>query len=342
MKMNVLAMILAASASLSATNALAEGATLINGAGATFPAPIYTKWFQDYNKENPKVEINYQSIGSGGGIKQLIAKTVDFGASDAPMKDDELKSAGGPVLHLPTVLGAVALTYNVPALKQPIKLDGATIADIFSGKITKWNDPKIVALNQGGTLPDQFIVVVYRSDSSGTTAVFTEYLAKVSESWKKDVGAGKTVKWPVGLGGKGNEGVTGQVKNTPGSIGYVELTYALSEKMPTAEIKNKAGTFMAPSIKSVSEAATGALKAMPEDMRMSITDADGKGAYPISSFTYLLVYKQTPGTKGTELVKFLNWAMDKGQKAAPALSYAPLPTQMVSKVKEKIKAIETK
>ena len=315
---------------------------LINGAGATFPAPIYTKWFQDYNKENPKVEINYQSIGSGGGIKQLTAKTVDFGASDAPMLDDEIAKAGGPVLHIPTVLGAVAVTYNVPSVKQAIKLDGATLADIFAGKIMKWNDPKIVALNKGVTLPDQQVVVVYRSDSSGTTAVFTEYLAKVSESWKKEVGAGKTVKWPVGLGGKGNEGVTGQVKNTPGSVGYVELTYALSEKMPTAEIKNKAGTFTAPSIKSVSEAATGALKAMPEDMRMSITDADGKGAYPISSFTYLLVYKQTPGAKGTELVKFLNWAMDKGQKAAPALSYAPLPTQMVSKVKEKIKGIETK
>jgi phosphate transport system substrate-binding protein len=320
----------------------AANTVLINGAGATFPAPIYTKWFHDYNKTNPKVEINYQSIGSGGGIKQLTAKTVDFGASDAPMTDAEITAAGGNVLHIPTVLGAVAVTYNVPGLKLSIQLDSATLVEMFNGKITKWNDAKITALNKGVTLPEQPVVVVYRSDSSGTTAVFTEYLAKVSETWKKDVGAGKTVKWPTGLGGKGNEGVTGQIKNTPGSIGYVELTYALSEKLPVAQIKNKSGQFVTPSMKAVSEAAASGMKAMPEDFRVSITDAEGKGSYPISAFTYLLVYKTMTGDKGAEFTKFLAWAMDKGQKDASALNYAPLPEKMLGKVKEKIKSITTK
>lgn len=336
------ALLAATGSVLFVSSAHGQKAVLINGAGATFPAPIYTKWFQDYNKSNPTVEINYQSIGSGGGIKQLTAKTVDFGASDAPMTDQEIQAAGGNVLHIPTVLGAVVLTYNVPGLKASIKLDGPTVSEIFSGKITKWNDPKITAANKGLTFPDQPIVVVYRSDSSGTTAVFTEYLAKVSEPWKKDVGAGKTVKWPTGLGGKGNEGVTGQIKNTPGSIGYVELTYANSEKMPVAEIKNKAGQFVAPTIKSVSEAAAAALKAMPEDFRMSITDAEGKGSYPIASFTYLLVPKKMAGEKGVEFTKFLSWAMEQGQKSAESLHYAPLPNKMVAKVKDKVKAIETK
>ena len=327
---------------LAAPMASAEDKVLINGAGATFPAPIYMKWFQEYNKSNPKVEINYQSIGSGGGIKQLTAKTVDFGASDAPMNEDELKAVDNSVLHIPTVLGAVAVTYNVPGFTGAVKLDGETLADIFSGKITKWNDQRVAALNKGAALPDKAIVPVYRSDSSGTTAVFTEYLAKVSATWAKDIGQGKSVKWPVGLGGKGNEGVTGQVKNTPGAIGYIELAYAISEKMPTVEMKNKAGQFVQPSIKSVSEAAAGAVKSMPEDFRVSITNADGKGAYPISSFTYILVYKTMAGDKGLEFVKFLNWAMDKGQGEAGSLSYAPLPGAIVAKVKTKIKTISTK
>lgn len=312
---------------------------LINGAGATFPAPIYTKWFQDYNKAHPDVEINYQAIGSGGGIKQLTEKTVDFGASDAPMTDAELQKVGGPVLHIPTVLGAVVITYNLPTVKKSLKLDGPTIADMFAGKITKWNDARIAALNKGVALPDTAIVPIYRADSSGTTAVFTEYLAKVSPDWKSSIGAGKTVKWPTGVGGKGNDGVTGQVKNTPGAMGYVELTYATAEKLPMADLKNHAGAFVTPSMKAVSDAASGALKTMPDDFRVSITDAEGKSAYPISSFTYLLINQKMAGAKGKDLVEFLNWAMTDGQKAAPALSYASLPSSMVPKVKAKIKTI---
>jgi len=327
---------------LTSVSAHAADKTLINGAGATFPAPIYTKWFQDYNKTHPSIEINYQAIGSGGGIKQLTEKTVDFGASDAPMTDAELAKVGGPVLHIPTVLGAVVITYNLPTVKKAIKLDGETIAEMFSGKITKWNDPKIVAENKGITFPDTAIIPIYRADSSGTTSVFTEYLGKASPAWEKEVGHGKTVKWPTGVGGKGNEGVTGQVKNTPGALGYVELTYATAEKLPMADLKNKAGNFVTPSMKSVSEAAAGALKTMPEDFRVSITNSDGKQAYPISAFTYLLINKEMAGAKGKELINFLNWAMTDGQKSAPALSYAALPASMVPKIKEKIKTIVTK
>jgi phosphate transport system substrate-binding protein len=333
---------LVAIASLLSITVHAADKTLINGAGATFPAPIYTKWFQDYNKVHPSVEINYQAIGSGGGIKQLTEKTVDFGASDAPMTDAELAKVGGPVLHIPTVLGAVVITYNLPSVNKAIKLDGETVAELFEGKITKWNDPKIVALNKGITFPDTAVVPIYRADSSGTTAVFTEYLGKVSASWQKDVGVGKTVKWPTGVGGKGNEGVTGQVKNTPGAVGYVELTYATAEKLPMADLKNKAGSYVTPSMKAVSEAASGALKTMPADFRVSITNAEGKTAYPISSFTYLLINQQMTGEKGKELVNFLNWAMNDGQKSAPGLSYAALPASMVPKIKEKIKTIVTK
>lgn len=329
-------------ASLVSITVHAEGKTLINGAGATFPAPIYTKWFQDYNKAHPSIEINYQAIGSGGGIKQLTEKTVDFGASDAPMTDAEIAKVSGGVLHVPTVLGAVVITYNLPTVKKAIKLDGEIIADLFSGKILKWNDAKIAALNPGVAFPDTAVVPIYRADSSGTTAVFTEYLGKVSPEWEKSPGHGKTVKWPTGVGGKGNEGVTGQVKNTPGAVGYVELTYATAEKLPMADVKNKAGAFVTPSMKSVSEAAAGALKAMPEDFRVSITNADGKQAYPIAAFTYLLINKEMAGVKGRELVNFLNWAMTDGQKSATALSYAALPATMVPKVQQKIKTIVTK
>ena len=315
---------------------------LINGAGATFPYPIYSKWFSEFHKQNQSIEINYQSIGSGGGIKQLIAKTVDFGASDAPMSDAELKAAPSPILHVPTVLGAVVITYNLPDAKKPLRLTSDVLADIFMGKITKWNDPRLVALNPGATLPAKDVVVVSRADSSGTTYVFTDYLAKAAPEWKAKVGSGKAVKWPVGMAQKGNEGVTGQIKNTPGSIGYVELVYAASEKMPMAELKNRAGEFAAPSLKSVESAAAGALKAMPSDYRISIVDSDGKGAYPISSFTYLLVYKTMPKEKGAEIVQFLRWAMKDGQAMAAGLNYAPMPPALVKKVEVTINSIETK
>lgn len=320
-------------------SASAADRVVISGAGASFPAPLYTKWFDAYNKANPNIEINYQSIGSGGGIKNLLAKTVDFGASDAPMTDAELKSSAVPVLHIPTVMGAVVITYNLPEVTKPIKMTSALIAEIFMGKVTNWNDPKIAAVNKGVVFPSLPIPVAYRSDSSGTTAVFTEYLAKVNEEWKTVVGQGKTVKWPVGIGGKGNEGVTGFVKNTKGSLGYVEFTYAESQKLPVAEIQNKAGQFVAPTVKAVSEAAAAAVKAMPEDMRISITNADGKTAYPISAFTYLLVYQTMEKTKGGEIVRFIDWAMGTGQGMAPALSYAPLPKPLLAKVKEKAKKI---
>jgi phosphate transport system substrate-binding protein len=308
---------------------------LINGAGATFPFPLYSKWFAEYNKLHPDLKFNYQSIGSGGGIKQITEKTVDFGASDAPMSEDELKKAPG-VVHIPTVLGADVVVCN--GAPEGLKLSGEVLGDIFLGKITKWNDPKIAALNAGAKLPDVAITVAHRSDGSGTTYVFTDYLAKVSPEWKTKVGAGKSVKWPVGLGGKGNEGVTGIVKSTPGAIGYVELAYANQNKLPTASIKNADGTFVKPTIESISEAAAGVT--LPADYRVSITDAKGKNSYPISSFTYLLVYKdQTEPAKGKALVQFLWWAIHDGQKLAGPLDYAPLPKAVVSKVEASIKSI---
>lgn len=312
---------------------------LINGAGATFPYPLYSKWFSEYNKQNPKVKINYQSIGSGAGIKQLVSKTVDFGASDAPMSDDEMKTAPAPVVHIPTVLGAVVVSYHLEGLKS-LNLSPELISGIFMGKIKKWNDPAIAAENKGAKLPDLFITPVYRSDGSGTTAVFTDYLAKVSPEWAKNVGAGKSVKWPAGLGGKGNEGVSGVLKQTPGSIGYVEQVYAITNKLPVSSIKNAAGKYVQPSLESVSAAAEGALKTMPADYRISITNASGAKAYPISAFTYLLVYKKLEGTSGKDLVKFLKWSMAKGQTYAKDLAYAPLPKPLVKKVETTISQLE--
>lgn len=320
----------------------AQAQTSITGAGATFPYPLYSKWFSEYNKQNPKIEINYQSIGSGGGIKQFTAKTVDFGATDAPMTNDEIAAAGGNVVHVPTVLGAVVLTYNLSEVKTALKLTPDIVADIYMGKLTKWNDARIVALNKGVALPSQDIVAVYRSDSSGTTSVFTEYLSKVSEPFKSAVGMGKAVKWPAGVGGKGNEGVTGFIKNTPGSFGYIELAYAESEKLPLVELKNKAGKFVKPTLETVTNAAAGALKAMPDDFRVSLTDSDGAAAYPISAFTYILVPQTMDKAKGTEMVKFLNWAMTTGQGMAAKLSYSPLPKPLVAKVQKKISAIQLK
>jgi phosphate transport system substrate-binding protein len=329
-------------ATASSLNAAETKTNAILGAGATFPAPLYQKWFLTYKKENPSVEITYNPIGSGGGIKNLKDQTVDFGASDAPMTDEELKTAKKPILHIPTVMGAVVVSQNLGEMKTPLKLSGDTLAAIFMGTITKWNDPKIVATNTGIKLPDQEIVVVYRADSSGTTNIFTEFLSKVNADWKAKVGAGKSVKWPVGQGNKGNEGVASVIKNTPGAVGYIELVYAEQEHMTVDEIQNKAGKFIKPSIKSVSEAAAGAVSTMPEDFRVSITNADGAGSYPISAFTYILAYQEMGKEKGPELVKLLNWMMDKGQSMAPALFYAPLPKPVLAKVKTKIKSITTK
>ncbi len=321
---------------LGTSTVYAADSLLVNGAGATFPFPLYSKWFSEYNKLHPDMRFNYQSIGSGGGIKQITEKTVDFGASDAPMSDAEMQNAPG-VLHIPTVLGAVAVVggEGVPA---GLKLSADVLADIFLGKISKWNDPRIAALNPGAKLSDAAIAVVHRSDGSGTTAVFTDYLAKVSPAWKTTVGAGKSVKWPTGLGGKGNEGVTGTVKSTPGSVGYVELAYARQNNLPMIALKNAEGEFVKPSIESTSAAAAGVQ--LPADFRVSITDAKGKGAYPISSFTYILIYKdQSDAEKGKAIVQFLWWAIHDGQKLAGPLDYAPLPKAVVSKVEATLKGI---
>lgn len=311
---------------------------LINGAGATFPFPLYSKWFSEYRKVNPQVEINYQSIGSGAGIRQFLDRTVDFGASDAPMKDEQLAKAGEPVLHVPMALGAVVVTYNLPGV-DAFELDGPTLADIFLGKIIYWDDDRLKALNPRASLPHLSVIVAHRSDGSGTTAIFADYLAKVSLEWKTKVGVGTAVKWPVGLGGKGNEGVTGVVKQTPGSIGYVELIYAHQNKLPVASMRNAAGKVVEPSVKSVTAAAAGALKDIPEDFRASITNASGAGAYPIAGMTYLLVYETMPKGKGAPIVAFLNWALTEGQKIAEPLGYAPLPASLVKKVQSKVKGI---
>jgi phosphate transport system substrate-binding protein len=319
--------------------ALAADKLLINGAGATFPFPIYSKWFSQYNKLHPEVQINYQSIGSGGGIKQIIERTVDFGATDAPMTAEELAKAPG-ILHIPTVMGAVVAVYNLPGVDS-LRLSPGTLAGIFLGKITKWNDPAIAQDNAKAKLPDAAISVVHRSDGSGTTSVFTDYLAKVSPEWKAGPGQGKSVNWPVGLGGKGNEGVTGTVKQTEGAIGYVELAYAKQNKLPMAELQNHDGYWVKASLEAVSAAAAKA--EIPDDYRVSITDAPGKDAYPISGFTWLLVYKeQTDPVKGEALVHFLWWALHDGQKEAPALDYAPLPAPLVKKVEGTLKSITVK
>ncbi len=317
----------------------ASASTLVNGAGATFPYPLYSKWFSEYQKVDADAQFNYQSIGSGGGIRQFSEKTVDFGATDAPMTAEQLAKATG-VLHIPTVMGAVVVTYNLPGVDSGLKLNGPLIADMYLGKITKWDDAKIKALNPGKKLAGD-ILVVRRSDGSGTTNIFTDYLSKVSEEFKTKVGTGTAVSWPVGLGGKGNEGVAGFVKQTPGSVGYVELIYAKSNNLPYATIQNKAGQFVEPTLESVTAAAEGALKTMPADYRVSITNAEGKKAYPLSAFTYLLVWKTMPdANKGGKLVKFLKWATKEGQDMAAALHYAPLPKSLAKKVEATIGTIE--
>ena len=319
----------------------ASAEILINGAGATFPYPIYSKWFSEYAKIDPSVKFNYQSIGSGGGIKQITVGTVDFGASDKFLSDEELKKAPGKLLHIPTVMGAVIVTYNIPGIPKGLKLKSEDVADIFLGKITKWNDKRIADDNPGLNLPNDPIIVVHRSDGSGTTNIFTDYLCSVSPEWKSKVGMGASVKWPVGLGGKGNEGVAGQVKNIKNSIGYVELAYAFENKLSYASIRNKSGKFVEPSIKTTSAAAAGAIKNMPADYRISLVNQPGNDAYPIAGFTWLLIYEQQKdAAKGKKLVEFLKWELNKGQKMAAPLLYAPLPESVAKMVEKTITTIK--
>jgi len=327
-------------ASCSGSNTGPGGSVQLQGAGATFPNPLYQKWLSEYGKLNPNIKIDYQSIGSGGGIKQIRDQTVDFGASDAPMKDEELKAAPGELLHIPTVLGAVVITYNLQGVAQTLKFSPDVIADIFLGKLKKWNDPRIAADNAGAKLPAADITVVHRSDGSGTSAVFTDYLSKVSPEWKEKVGSGSSPRWPVGIGGKGNEGVTGQVKNTPNTIGYVELAYAVQNKLPVAHVKNASGAFIEPSIDSVTAAAAASAGNTPDDLRVSITNAAGATVYSISSYTYILVYKsQRDAAKGKALVDFLWWGLHEGESFAKELQYAPLPDDIVKRAEVKIKSI---
>jgi phosphate transport system substrate-binding protein len=313
--------------------------TTLNAAGATFPYPIYSKWFSEYHKAHPEIEINYQSIGSGGGIRQVLAGTVDFGASDGPMSDEQLSQAKFKIVHIPTVLGSVVPAYNVPGVSGEIKFTPEILADIFLGKITNWNDKAIAAANPGTKFPDQSIIVVHRSDGSGTTYIFTDYLSKVSPEWQQIAGKGTAVKWPVGLGGKGNENVAGMVRQFKGAIGYIELIYALQNNITFGSVKNSSGNFVKASLETTTNAAAGVK--MPADYRVSITNPPGKDAYPISSFTWLLIpqpYKD--GSKGKIISDFLNWELDNGQAMASSLSYAPLPKEVSDKIRQTIKGFK--
>jgi phosphate transport system substrate-binding protein len=323
----------------------ADNPLSINGAGATFPYPMYSKWFDEYHKKNSGVQINYQSIGSGGGIKQVTEGTVDFGASDGPMNDDQLKAFkdkhGFGILHFPTVLGADIPTYNVPGVNAELNFTPEAIAGIFLGKITKWNDPAISGSNKGVNLPANDIVVVHRSDGSGTTYIWTDYLSKVNDDWKNKVGKGASVNWPVGLGGKGNEGVAGLIKQTPNSFGYIELIYAIQNNMPYGKVKNSSGAFIKADLAGVTAAAAGAAKDMPADFRVSITNAPGKAAYPISSFTWLLIPEKFSDTGKRDAIKgFVSWMLTDGQNSAEALSYAKLPKEVVAKEKQALSQVQ--
>jgi len=323
----------------------AHAALSINGAGASFPYPMYSKWFDEYRKNNPSVEINYQSIGSGGGIKQVTEGTVDFGASDGPMNDEQLKAFqdkhGFGILHFPTVLGAVVPTYNVQGVSGALNFTPDALAGIFLGKITKWNDPAIAGANKGVSLPSADIVVVHRSDGSGTTYIWTDYLSKVNGEWKDKVGKGASINWPVGLGGKGSEGVTGQIKNTPNSIGYVELIYAMSNNIPYGSVKNSSGSFVKADLASVSAAAAGAAKTIPDDFRVSITDAPGKNAYPVSSFTWLLIPEKFSDAAKRDAIKgFVKWMLKDGQNYTEQLSYAKLPKEVVAKEEKALAKVQ--
>lgn len=330
---------------LSAVVWAAQNPLLINGAGATFPYPIYSKWFDEYHKKDGNIQFNYQSVGSGAGIKQVTEGTVDFGATDGPMNDEQLKNFqdkhGSGILHFPTVMGAVVPTYNVPGVTGALNFTPEALAGIFLGKITKWNDPAIASANKGATLPANDIVVVHRSDGSGTSYIWTDYLSKVSDEWKSKVSKGTSVNWPVGLGGKGNEGVTGLVKQTPNSIGYVELIYAVQNSIPYGSVKNSTGAFIKADLASVSAAAAGAAKEMPDDFRVSITNAPGKSSYPISSFTWLLVpQKIQDGAKRDSIKGFVKWMLSDGQAYAEQLSYAKLPKEVIEKEKKAINNIQ--
>ena len=315
------------------------GQTTLNGAGATFPYPIYSKWFSEYHKLHPDVQINYQPIGSGGGIRQVTAGTVDFGASDMPMTDKQLQDAKTKILNLPTVLGAVVPAYNIPGVTGEVKFTPDILAGIFLGRIGKWNDQAITAANPGVNLPDKEIIVVHRSDGSGTSFIWTDYLSKVSPDWKSQVGSDTSVKWPIGMGGKGNEGVSGMIRQLPGSIGYIELIYALQNNIPFGSVRNSSGAFVKASLASVTAAAASSPK-MPADFRVSITNSPGKDAYPISSFTWLLIPEQSKNpANGKILADFLSWMLTEGQTMTSALSYAPLPENVVAKVKETIKQV---
>ena len=323
--------------------ALADSKQLINGAGATFPYPIYTKWFSEYSKVDPSVNFNYQSIGSGGGIKQISAQTVDFGASDAALTNQQLLAAPGRLFHIPMVAGAVVVTYNIPGITEHLKLAPDVIADIFLGKLKKWNDPRIAEPNAGIDLPPTDITVVHRSDGSGTTNIFTDYLSSVSGEWKRKVGKSTAVAWPVGLGGKGNEGVAGAIKQTPNSVGYVELAYAEKNNLPYAEIQNKSGNFILPSLESTTKAIEGKLDTMPDDFRVSLVNPDGAEAYPIAGFTWILIYqKQKNSVKGKALLDFLKWAIHDGQQYTKDLLYAPLPDSVVTKIEQRLAQVEIK
>jgi|SRR5208282_1357131 len=313
----------------------------INGAGATFPYPLYTRWFNTYARVDSAVRFNYRAIGSGAGINEILARSIDFGASDAPLSDQQLAAAPGKILHFPTVLGADVITYNLPALEQKLRFTGPLIADIFLGKITNWNDSRIAEANPGVKLPDRPIVVCHRSDGSGTTYVFTDYLSKVSPDWKQKIGAGTSVTWPTGQGGEGNQGVIDLVKHRDGAIAYVELAYTLSNKLPVALLRNHDGKWIEPNIRSITSAAASAAANMPSDFRVSITDAAGAESYPVSSFTYLLVYQQqSDAAKGKALRELIQWALRDGQTFAPPLSYAPLPGTVIAAEENQIKTIE--
>lgn len=312
------------------------------GAGASFPYPLYSKWMYEYYQANPRIRVSYQSIGSGGGIRQISANTVDFGATDAPVTDSELAKIDGELVHVPMTIGAVAVIYNLDGVRGLV-LGPDELVAIYAGDITRWNDARLAALNPGLPLPDSEITVAYRSDGSGTTAVFTDYLAAVSPAWKADVGAGKAVRFPTGLGAKGNEGVAGQVKTTPGTIGYVELAYAIQTKLSYARLRNRAGTIVGPTLESISAAAAGAIRDMPDDYRVSIVNAPGEEAYPISAFTYILVYRDMRDeVKARALVEFLWWAVHEGQSMGPELHYARLPDALVERIAATLKSLTAK
>jgi len=322
------------------SGASTTGSFELQGAGATFPFPLYSKWIAEYQRLDPQVRINYQSIGSGGGIRQILERTVDFGASDAPMTEAEAAKAKSKLLHIPMTIGAVVITYNLPGVASGLKLTPAALAGIFLGEIKMWNAPGIAEANPGVKLPETAITVVHRSDGSGTTSVFTEYLAKISPAWKEKVGAGKSVKFPLGVGAKGNEGVSGQVKTTPGAIGYTELAYATQTGLPVASVQNREKTFAAPTLPNIAAAAASAT--MPDDLKVSIIDPPGKDAYPIAAFTYILVYEQASDAgKAKALARFLWWAVHEGQALGAPLSYAPLPREVLPKVEAALKTLRS-